>query len=567
MAIYKVRGIGTTGVVKDTPPFENPSNVWSDANNVRFLKNSIAKMGGYLPILLENKPADQVPLAVLQRGNTDKVIYGTPDTLYQVEGLIHRPVSKQVNVAPEGDPEIWESVKYNAAPESTWYYTTLSNSVVMNNIADVPQGITPFEDHFKDLPGWGFPAGPSGKEVTWRCGRIRAFKNYLIALFMVEDGREFPQRVRWSNVSYVNDLPPDWIENDITKDGGFNDLSDSIGKIADGLPLRDSFIIYTDQETYVMDYIGGTLIFNFKKLYSDSGILAPECAVEFEGKHFVISQDDIFVHNGSSRQPVASGRVKEYLIDEISSVNPQATKVIALPHTKEIWICYVGPGATGEDNQGWAANRAAVWNWEFDTWSFYDLPRSYDINLALPPDTDTRDWSQYEELDRDEWEAVYREQEQWESFGKDFVRKVLWVASQDECLYLLDEGAYIKTYDKNLPGATDKDKVTTSPLVSFVERTHLDFDDQIENSRSYKMIRGIIPQFQGTGMIEVYLGGSHNSTAFPVWDESYRFNIDEDNKVDFRSTNRYPCVRFVDYSPGEWRFSGYDIDVLVSGSR
>ncbi|MGL5016120.1 MAG: hypothetical protein ACRC6V_17845 [Bacteroidales bacterium] len=562
MAIYKVRGVGSAGVIKDTPPFENPSNVWTDANNVRFLRNSIEKMGGYLPVLTEDMP-EEIPLAVLQRGNTDSLIYGTETSLYRVDGMTHLNISKEVKVDPDdtSDDPPMKPFTYSAAPESTWYYTTLSNSIVMNNIIDVPQGLTPLDDKFKDLPGWGYPLGLEGKHVTWRCGRLRAFKNYLVALNMVEEGREFPQRVRWSNVSYVNDLPPDWIENDISKDGGFNDLSDSVGKIVDGVPLRDSFVIYTDQETYLMDYIGGTLIFNFKKLYSDSGLLAPECAVEFEGKHFVISQDDIFVHNGSSRQPVASGRVKDFLIDEISSVNPAATKVVALPHTKEIWICYVGPGATGENNIGWSTNKAAVWNWEFDTWSFYDLPRSFDINLALPPDRDARNWSEYTEENRDEWEAMAREEEQWESFGKDFVRKVLWVASEDGCLYLLDEGAFIKTYNK------ETKETTSSPLVAFMERTHIDFDDAVESTKAYKMIRGIVPQFQGTGVITVFLGGSSNATSFPRWEENSRFDIDADVKVDFRNTERYPCIRFIDYSLGEWRFAGYDIDFLVSGNR
>ena len=69
----------------------------------------------------------------------------------------------------------------------------------------------------------------NGGQKVWRCGRIRAFRNYLIALDMVESGVELPQRVRWSNVSFVNELPPDWVEDDDKRDGGFNDLTDSIG--------------------------------------------------------------------------------------------------------------------------------------------------------------------------------------------------------------------------------------------------------------------------------------------------------------------------------------------------
>ena len=123
---------------------------------------------------------------------------------------------------------------------------------------------------------------------------------------MWENGVEFPQRVRWSDVAMVGSLPSNWYENDQTKDGGFNDLTDSLSHIIDGRPLRDSFVVYTNRDTFIMDYVGGTMVFNFRKIFSDSGMLAPNCCVEFEGQHFVISEDDIFVHNGSTRRSVAT---------------------------------------------------------------------------------------------------------------------------------------------------------------------------------------------------------------------------------------------------------------------
>ncbi|MGL5014855.1 MAG: hypothetical protein ACRC6V_11270, partial [Bacteroidales bacterium] len=328
MAIMKIRRVGSVGVIKDLPSFELPPEAWSDSRNVRFIENKVQKMGGYLPVLTDGMP-DEPPLAVLTRNNTQDQLYGTSDGIYIINGRNHRNISQLIKnpsydpAKPELGPEKIP-MTYDADPENTWYYTTLSNAVVLNNPRNPPQGLAPGDDTFIELPGWGVPGktaeGATPVKQIWQAGRIRSYRNYLIALDMTEGAESMPQRVRWSNVAYVNALPPDWVQDDESRDGGFNDLTDANGRILDGVPLRDTFIIYTDQETYEMQYVGGVLIFNFKKLFSDSGILAPECAVEFESKHFVISKDDVFVHNGSSKEAVASGRVKQFLIDQISSV-------------------------------------------------------------------------------------------------------------------------------------------------------------------------------------------------------------------------------------------------------
>lgn len=561
MPIMRVREIGGKGVVKDLPAFELPPNVWSDALNVRFQANRIEKVGGYFPVLTEGMPEEESPLAILYRNNTLDQLYATNKSLYLINGKSHYNISKLVD--PDGDaedPDNW--YEYNADPSSTWYYTTLSNAVVLNTPQEVPQGLTPFMDHFVDLPGWGKPTKDS-PVVDWRCGRIRAFRNYLVALDMTEQGIHLPQRVRWSNVAYVNSLPPDWIENEIAKDGGFNDLTDANGRIIDGIPLRDSFVIYTDKETYLMDYVGGTFVFQWRKLFSDSGILAPECAVEFEGKHFVISQDDIFVHNGSSRQPIASGRVKKWLIDEISSSNPAATKVFAYSPAKEIWITYVGPGRADPDNPdlAWQCNKCAVWNWEWDTWTFFDIPLSYDINMAPPPQLDAMAWLDFIDPETDTWDSAQWARQQWSEIGKDFVSNVPYIASPDRCLYTLDIGKDQITYKY------EDQSVKVRPVLADLQRYHLDMDELVESTRLHKFLKTITPQFRGNGQINVYVGGSFNPTDEPSWDNHQIFDIEEDVKIDAFSNNRYPAIRFIDYSDGTWSMQAYDVEFVVEGNR
>lgn len=637
MAIMKVRNIGGKGVIKDLPSFDLPPEAWSDSNNVRFISNRIEKIGGYMPVLTKGMP-DSFPLAILSRNNTQDQIYATGDSIYLVSGRQHLLVSKgKKNPAyeppmipyenydsdkPEDDretiqdpsdetkeipnpeynpkevknpkydkeiPETTPGFKYSAGPENTWYYTTLSNAIVMNNKLDDPQGLVPYKDSFFDLPGWGWPSKnkrPTGKEGEkpprdWKAGRIRSFRNYLIALDLVEGGVDLPQRVRWSNVAYVNELPPDWVEDDEARDGGFNDLTDANGRIVDGVPLRDSFVIYTDQETYLMEYVGGVLIYQFKKLFSDSGVLAPECAVEFEQKHFVITKDDIFVHNGSSKQPVASGRVKQYLIDEISAINPYATKVFAYTPQKEIWITYVGPGQrSAEDSSvAWTCNKCAIWNWEWDTWYFMDIPPCFDVNMAPPPDLTTPEWDdmdgqididpenpvpppeEQEPLPEDWWDAPKWENYQWSELGKDFIKRIPYIAGRDKALYTLDVGHEQVRWDP-----VEK-KESSRPVLAELYRAHLDMDEMVESTRSHKFIRHITPQFRGFGNVHCYVGGSLNPTQEPDWDNYQIFDIEEDVKIDAFSNNRYPALRFVDFGKGEWSFQGYDIDFVVEGNR
>lgn len=556
MPIMRVRNVGSKGVIKDLPSFDLPAEAWSDSSNVRFIAGRVEKIGGFFPVLNEGMP-EKTPLAILSRNNTQDQIYATNDSIYLVNGQTHLNISKMHTDSSGVETEY----KYSADPENTWYYTTLSNSIVLNTPLENPQGLTPGNANFEDLPGWGSPNKDSPeRKIDWKTGRIRAFKNYLVALDLNEGGVEYPQRVRWSDISYVNSLPTNWFQDSATNDGGFNDLSDANGKIVDGLPLRDSFVIYTNQETYLMEYVGGMDIFQFKKLFSSSGILAPECVAEFEQKHFVITKDDIFVHNGSSKEPVASGRVKQYLIDEISSTNPYATKVFAYTPKKEIWITYVGPGQ-GSEIKGdleWTCNKCAIWNWEWDTWYFTDIPPSFDINLAPPPDTETKNWDEFSEED-DYWDSSKWKDEQWSILGKDFVRRIPYIASADGCLYTIDTG-------EDQVRLIDGEEVRR-PVVASLTRTHLDMDEMVESIRSHKFIRFITPQFRGTGDVHCYVGGSNNPTQEPTWDNYQLFDIEEDVKIDAFSNNRYPAVRFIDFDKGSWSFQGYDIDFVVEGVR
>ena len=73
--------------------------------------------------------------------------------------------------------------------------------------------------------------------------------------------------------------------------------------------------------TWLMNYIGGNLVFSFQKLFNDTGILSRNCACEYNGKHFVVTNGDLIVHNGVSKQSVASNVVKRTLFADLDGTN------------------------------------------------------------------------------------------------------------------------------------------------------------------------------------------------------------------------------------------------------
>lgn len=567
MPIFRLRGVGNKGVVTDVPPFDLPPDTWSDARNVRFQAGRVQKIGGCVPTLTTGMP-NETPLAIVQKPLTDALLYGTDKYLWKAEGVTHTNISPLVGGVPK---------EFEVSASSTWNYTTLSNTVIFNTPLEDPQGIAPSDSIFSTIPGWG--KANKGSEVThnWKAGIVRAYKNYLLCLGMIEDGAEYPQRIRWSDVAYINSLPANWWEDSDTNDGGFNDLSDSLSHIIDGRPLRDSFVVYTNRDTFIMDYVGGTMIFNFRKIFSDSGLLAPNCCIEFEGQHFVISEEDIFIHNGSTRKSVATGRIKDLLMKEISSVNYLATKVYSYPTRKEIWIAYAGPGATGAEVSGdesFAANKAAVWSWEYDTWTFHDLPDVFDIGMGTSPDIDGRAWDLYcgeENLPippgcLDEWDGgggpdAPHQEEVWEEFAQTFSRHLMFGASIDKCFYKLDTGYY---FERRPAGTTTN---VRRPVVCEVTRQAMDFDEQEQDISYHKWLRAVYPQMTGSGIVRFYVGGSNNPHAPPDWDSSSEFIIGEDFKVDCFSNYRYPAIKIQDSAAGDWSFTGYDIEYFREGNR
>ena len=85
--------------------------------------------------------------------------------------------------------------------------------------------------------------------------------------------------VKWSD-SKVDLVNPDWDTTNTNLLAGENTIADMPSEIVDGRQLRNAFFIYSRDQVYRMDFIGGNSIFSFKKVFDKSGLINSNCVIE-----------------------------------------------------------------------------------------------------------------------------------------------------------------------------------------------------------------------------------------------------------------------------------------------
>ena len=354
------------GIVGDTSPYSSDAGVWTSGQNVQFVDGKTQKRKGYSQIfgrLGVSGSADVTPYWAMpwNNGGTDYWIYaaGTHATngainVYRTTGATSSPA---LITRSAGAYTI--SKKWNGGVLAGIAYVNSTAAV------DKPQYISQGASVLADLPSANWPSTYQSAQV------IRTFKQFLIAMNIEVSSTQQTNLVGWSDaISDYNALPT-WDITDATQDAGAVELSSTDGKVLDGQSLKDVFIIYKEDAVWGMQQIGGDFVFKFTNIFDDVGMLTDNCVASFDGKHFVVGRDDVYVHNGVTKESVISKRMRKFLFDQIEPTKYDLTYVVPHYTSNEMWICYV---PTGDDD---FPTKALVWNWLDNTWAGdIDIPES-----------------------------------------------------------------------------------------------------------------------------------------------------------------------------------------------
>ena len=224
MSILKVPAVGQYGVNRDLSAHELPNNAWTNALNIRFVDGMAAQVLGYKELYPSASVIPYHLLPVDVAGIRTWIYAGAAKMYTVVNGSVHTNITRQTTGV---------DVDYTAVRNS-WTSSVLGGIPILNNGFDAPQ-MWALTGKATALTNW--PANNTASAM-------RTYKNSLIALNITKSGTNYPYMVKWSHPADAGTVPTTWDVADASKDAGEYDLSEGYDTIVDGLPLRDSFIIY-----------------------------------------------------------------------------------------------------------------------------------------------------------------------------------------------------------------------------------------------------------------------------------------------------------------------------------
>ena len=504
------------GMIKDTNNTVLPNEFFSHTQNARFEDNAAKKVLGQDQVFGTPTVAPYFALNWTTGANS-YWFYAGSAKIYRYNGSSHEDFTR----ASGGD------YSTNLTSSGNWTGGIFNGLAILNNGVDDPQVLaTVSASNFSDLTNW-----PSNTT----CKTIKAFGNYLMALNLTESSVELPNKVRWGDAAENFALPSSWTAS-ATNDAGSVTIGDESDFIVDGLALKQSFIIYKENSTWLAQYIGGNLVFSFQKLFNDTGVLTRNCIAEFDGNHFVVTQGDLIVHNGVSKKSVASDLIKRQLFDDINDAYYNLTFCTHNVQQSEMWVCYPSIGSQ-------YCNKALIYNYVNNSFTFRDLPNIYHIGPGIvDPGATSVVWSGQSAT----WTAYSGT---WgDRQYNPTERSILMAGVADTKLYRGDFGQQF----------AGENYITT------IERKGLTLDG---NTNTVKQVRKLTPKIAGTGKCTISVGSSMSPNGTYTFTPSQEFTPNTQNKVDCRSTGKFIAVRFQHTEDSTFELNGYDLEYEVIGER
>lgn len=521
--------IGQVGIITDMPDWQLPPFAWTRADNIRFLDGAAWKIGGFQRIVDPPTIAPHFAMPVLYGANA-WWLYAGLQKVYAVLAGVHSNITRQTTGV---------DVNYIGSVADRWGGTLLSTVPILNNGIDLPQMWLPIGagTRLQALSNW--PATATAKV-------IRAFKSYLVALNITKSGVNYPSLVKWSHPADPGTVPTSWDDLNPAVDANEYPLNTVGEGLIDALEMGRDLIIYDERGCHVMSYIGGQYVFRLEPLKVEVGMLAQSCGLALAGRHFVVTTNDLVLHDGQNVEPIADSRVKRQIFTELSPDNYRNSFVLGNKDSKEIWFCYP------ERLSGSVyPTRAAIWSVRQNTFSFRDLGGFREGGYGRIPVTGVDDWAS----DAQAWSA---DNSPWSDAISGIGRGMLLPDPTGTHLQMLE-----RTYQAD-----------GGNIESVLERTAMKFPVEgpeaagLNSIRTAKQITNIFPHVEGVfgQVINITLGMAEKVEGPVTWGAPFPFVIGQDNKVDAFIAGQLPAIRFSSNDSGTWKLTGYEADVRVVGS-
>lgn len=540
MTVIPIRSLGKIGVITDVNPADLPPEAVTSARNVRFSNGRITNAHVWREAIAS--PSGGTPVFTFTAERTNQ-----PDYLGYVtsDGKVYHILNGTTD-------EVSISGHVPASSTAVRTFTTLQGVYYVNQEDRVPWYYSSTSTDYATLTNW---------DSNHRCKVLRGFKDFLIALNVTKSASTYSNMVKWSNIALYDAVPDSWDPSDTTKSAGENTLAEIQTDILDGMPLRNSFIIYATDQAWNMEYTAGPEVFQFYKLFGDRGIVNTNCVVEVDGLHFVLDDDDIYMHDGvSPPKSICDKKVKSHIFRNMDLTKAEKFFVYHERAASEVWFCFnsknsglLWPGASCT-----YCNYAAVYNYSEDTWTFHDLPNvagMTSVGWQITTTYDTATGLTYDTLGSSYADLIPN------NTNNTFAASVA-------------EGTVTTTrivqVDSGLGTALPFSAVSELEVVPYTERTGLDLDELVPELKAYKNYRAIYPQVTAedtSAPFSFKFGGVDMPSQEIEWDELQTFEPTTEYKIDTRARGRYLSWYFEGANNNTYSLSGFDLDFVAASRR
>ena len=214
-------------------------------------------------------------------------------------------------------------------------------------------------------PIWVSTASAVTVLTTTNFNALRPYKYMAIGIVdKTTAGAE--NTVRWS-ASVVPGSPPSTWGALATNDAGDFDVSSAgYGYLIDGGRCGEDFLIYGENSTHLMTYVGGAAVMASRTLAASSGIMSRNCWADIGGAHVVLTKDDVvLVGPQGIIKSIADNRIRRELFTALYNTDGRqlSSQVWYDRRRGRVYICTTQAG-TDRD-----LTFAVVYEVATDTWS------------------------------------------------------------------------------------------------------------------------------------------------------------------------------------------------------
>ena len=165
------------------------------------------------------------------------------------------------------------------------------------------------------------------------------------------------RRVGWSGQEDYTE----WNFSSATTTAGFLDL-DTQSKIVMAAPVREGTLIFTEEEVWLMKYVGLPYIYGCERIGFGCGLIAPKAFATFSGRCIWMSTNGFWIFDGGYVKPLPSD-VGEYVLQDMDPAARQLYTHGSENGTfNEVWFWYPSTGNSIPDQyvcynymEGWWA--------------------------------------------------------------------------------------------------------------------------------------------------------------------------------------------------------------------